>query len=92
MEHGNKTTQVCCKCGKAKKRPIFERIINCDCGCHIDRDLNSASNIMVYFLDIKDTFDFLSYQSSVNEKSFQKHWGGFLRHTDQSVLEVIVHS
>ncbi|MBY9007726.1 MAG: transposase, partial [Candidatus Lokiarchaeota archaeon] len=53
MEHGNKTTQVCCKCGKAKKRPIFERIINCDCGSHIDRDLNSAINIMVYFLDIK---------------------------------------
>ncbi|MBY9008179.1 MAG: transposase, partial [Candidatus Lokiarchaeota archaeon] len=49
----SKTTQVCCKCGKAKKRPIFERIINCDCGSHIDRDLNSAINIMVYFLDIK---------------------------------------
>ncbi|MBY9007887.1 MAG: transposase [Candidatus Lokiarchaeota archaeon] len=92
MEHGNKTTQVCWKCGKSKKRPIFERIINCDCGSHIDRDLNSAINIMVYFLDVKDTFDFLSHQSSVNEESFQKYWDDFLRHTDQSVLEAIVHS
>ena len=77
---------------RLKKRPIFERIINCDCGSHIDRDLNSAINIMVYFLDIKDNFDFLSHKFSVNAESFQKHWDGFLRHTDQFVLEAIVHS
>ncbi|MBY9005927.1 MAG: transposase, partial [Candidatus Lokiarchaeota archaeon] len=62
----SKTTQVCCKCGKVKKRPIFERIINCDCGNRIDRDLNSATNIMISFLSTKYNYEFLSHQSSVD--------------------------
>ena len=88
----SKTTKACCKCGKLEKRAIFERIINCDCGNHIDRDLNSAINIMTRFLLVKRECDFLSHESSVDEESFLSRWNGFLRHTDQSVIEAIVHS
>ncbi len=88
----SKTTKACCKCGKLEKRAIFERSITCDCGNRIDRDLNSAINIMIRFLSEKHKFDFLSHESSVNEESFLKQWNGFLRHTDQPVLEAVVHS
>ena len=88
----SKTTQVCCNCGKGKKRALYERTIICDCGNHIDRDFNSAINIMVHFLDTKSNYDFLSHQSSVNEESFLNRWRGFLRQTDQPVLEAVVHS
>ncbi|MBY9008007.1 MAG: transposase, partial [Candidatus Lokiarchaeota archaeon] len=85
-------TTLCYKCGKVKKRPIFERIINCDCGNRIDRDLNSGINIMISFLSTKYNYEFLSHQSSVDEESFLSHWDGFLRYTDQSVIEAIVRS
>ncbi|MFX1501645.1 MAG: zinc ribbon domain-containing protein [Promethearchaeota archaeon] len=88
----SKTTKACCKCGKLKKRTIFVRIITCDCGNRIDRDLNSAINIMIRFLSEKHKFDFLSHESSVNEESFLTQWNGFLRHTDQPIVEVVVHS
>ncbi|MFX1364109.1 MAG: RNA-guided endonuclease InsQ/TnpB family protein [Promethearchaeota archaeon] len=87
-----KTTKACCKCGKLKNRVIFERFIICDCGNRIDRDLNSAINIMIRFLSEKHKFDFLSHESSVNEESFLTRWNGFLRHTDQPVVEAVAHS
>ncbi len=88
----SKTTKACCKCGKIEQRPIFERHINCDCGNHIDRDLNSAINIMVRFLVSKCKYDFLSHKPSVDEESFLMQWNGFLRHTGQPVLEAVVYS
>ncbi|MFW9988593.1 MAG: RNA-guided endonuclease InsQ/TnpB family protein [Candidatus Odinarchaeota archaeon] len=88
----SKTTKACCKCGKLKKILVFERTIICDCGNHIDRDLNSAINIMTRFLVSKHKYEYLSHKSSVNEESFLTQWNGFLRHTDQPVLEVVVHS
>ena len=88
----SKTTKKCCKCGHEKERALYERTIICDCGNHIDRDLNSAINIMVFFLYKKDTYDFLSHQSSVNEESFKNRWKGFLRKTDQSEVEAIAYS
>ncbi len=88
----SKTIKACCKCGRLKKRSIFEKIIICDCGNRIDRDLNSAINIMLKFFTVKHKYDFLSHKSSVNEESFQLQWNGFLRHTDQSVLEAIEYS
>jgi putative transposase len=62
------TTQVCAKCGKKQKRKIYERKINCGCGNTIDRDLNSAINIMVKFL---------SQESVVDTESFLYKWKGF---------------
>lgn len=65
------TTKVCAKCGKKERRMLSERTIQCDCGNNIDRDLNSAINIMVKFLKT------LSHEPSVNEESFLSNWNGF---------------
>jgi putative transposase len=67
----DKTTKMCCKCGKTSKRAIYEGVIMCDCGNHIDRDLNSTINIMVKFLEMKkvDVLDFLSQKPSMDEES-----------------------
>ena len=67
------TTQTCAKCGKRVKRPLSERDIICDCGHRMDRDLNSAINIMVKFLQSAD----LSHQPSLKEESFLRKWNGF---------------
>jgi putative transposase len=91
-----KTTRTCCKCGKSSKRAIYERVIICDCGNQIDRDLNSSINIMVKFLEMKKSsvFDFLLPQPSMTEESFllNKEWNGFLRQTDLLDLEAEVYS
>lgn len=83
------TTQQCCKCGRKTNRKLFERFILCDCGNQIDRDENSAVNIMNRFLRMKrdGTFDFLSHQPSVSEESFLNHWNGFQRHTALPIIE-----
>ncbi|MFX0100707.1 MAG: RNA-guided endonuclease InsQ/TnpB family protein [Candidatus Hodarchaeota archaeon] len=66
------TTQVCCCCGRIMKRALSERIIDCNCGNRMDRDLNSAINIMIVFL-LKagnGDHDFLLPNPSVNGESF----------------------
>jgi putative transposase len=44
------TSQECCICGKRHNMPLSERIMSCDCGNNIDRDRNSAINIMTKYL------------------------------------------
>ena len=44
------TSKTCCVCGKKKDMPLYERRYVCDCGNDIDRDRNSAVNIMQRFL------------------------------------------
>ena len=66
------TTQVCCCCGKITKRALSDRIIDCNCGNRMNRDLNSAINIMIVFL-LKagnGDYDFLLPNPSVNGESF----------------------
>ncbi|MHA1672732.1 MAG: zinc ribbon domain-containing protein [Promethearchaeota archaeon] len=70
------TTQTCCKCGLRKKRSLSERVIFCSCGNKIDRDLNSAVNIMKKYLYIKQS-EALLHQPSVYEESFLRKWNGF---------------
>ncbi|MFX1357043.1 MAG: zinc ribbon domain-containing protein, partial [Promethearchaeota archaeon] len=81
------TSQQCCICGKRTKRALSERVIKCDCGNHMDRDLNSAVNILERFLKQKHQFDFLSQQPSMAEESFLKRLD-LLRNTAPS-LEII---
>jgi transposase len=41
------TTQTCCKCGFKQKISLNQRVFKCpNCGLEIDRDLNSAWNIL----------------------------------------------
>ncbi|MHA1620001.1 MAG: RNA-guided endonuclease TnpB family protein, partial [Promethearchaeota archaeon] len=70
------TTQVCCSCGLRKKRLLSERDIFCSCGNWIDRDLNSAVNIMKKYL-YKWHSDSLLHQPSVYEESLLRKWNGF---------------
>jgi putative transposase len=44
------TTKTCCVCGNKQNMPLYKRVYSCDCGNHIDRDRNSAINIMSDFL------------------------------------------
>lgn len=44
------TSKQCCVCHMKHDMPLYKRIIKCDCGNHIDRDINSSINIMSRFL------------------------------------------
>ncbi|MGB9929754.1 MAG: RNA-guided endonuclease InsQ/TnpB family protein [Methanosarcina sp.] len=44
------TSKTCCVCGKLHDMPLWKRNMECDCGNSIDRDRNSAINIMGNFL------------------------------------------
>lgn len=44
------TTMRCCCCGKLHDMPPQKRVMTCDCGNVLDRDRNSAVNIMLNFL------------------------------------------
>ena len=44
------TSKRCCYCGKKHSMPPEKRVMICDCGNNIDRDRNSAVNIMLRFL------------------------------------------
>ncbi len=68
------TTQVCCLCGDIRKRSLAERTLFCQCGNHIDRDLNSAINIMKKYLYLSAS---LLHQPVVNTESFLRKWNGF---------------
>lgn len=44
------TSKMCCVCGRIHEMPLWKRNMECDCGNTIDRDRNSAINIMGNFL------------------------------------------
>jgi len=44
------TSKRCYACGKEHVMPLWKRTMDCDCGNVIDRDRNSAINIMLRFL------------------------------------------
>ncbi len=44
------TTKACCVCGALHDMPLWKRVMECECGNTMDRDRNSAVNIMVLFL------------------------------------------
>ena len=44
------TSKTCCCCGKKHNMPTSVRVMSCDCGNVMDRDRNSAINIMERYL------------------------------------------
>ncbi len=44
------TSKMCYVCGKLHEMPLWMQNMECDCGNYIDRDQNSAINIMYNFL------------------------------------------
>jgi len=39
------STKTCCECGQIHDMPLKKRVMDCDCGNVIDRDLNAAKNL-----------------------------------------------
>jgi putative transposase len=44
------TSKMCYVCGKLHEMPLWKRNMECNCGNYIDRDQNSAINVMYNFL------------------------------------------
>lgn len=64
-----KTTQICSKCGKIHKMNLSDREYICKCGNDIDRDLNSAINILKIGLEqIESTTVKKSFESSKKQE------------------------
>ena len=72
------TTKTCFNCGRIRNRKLSERTIYCDCGTVIDRDMNSAVNIMLRFL---------SQESPMNGELPGIFLGNLHRYTAPVVLE-----
>ena len=47
------TSKTCYVCGKSHDMPLWKRNMECDCGNYIDRDRNSAINIMSNFVIVQ---------------------------------------
>jgi len=45
------TTQKCSNCGREVTKKLWNRMHNCSCGLEIDRDFNSAKNILLLGLE-----------------------------------------
>lgn len=70
------TSQDCCQCGNRHKIELSNRVYICDrCGLRIDRDLNSAFNMMKRFVlgrshVGRDTYDVLAKARNLNIDTF----------------------
>jgi len=40
------TSKMCSNCGVLQEMPLSQRVYSCDCGLEMDRDVNSAKNIL----------------------------------------------
>jgi len=74
------TTKTCCGCGAIHEMPLSKRVMECECGVVIDRDRNSAVNIMVRFLSQNALW------------TGYRQFAGNLRKTGLGLSEVPVHS
>ncbi|BBL68865.1 RNA-guided endonuclease InsQ/TnpB family protein [Methanoculleus chikugoensis] len=71
------TTKACCVCGALHDMPLWKRVIECECGNTMDRDRNSAVNIMVRFL---------------SQNALRTGYRQFADNLRQTGLEIPVHS
>jgi putative transposase len=45
------SSKMCCQCGQLHDMPLEKRMMDCECGNAMDRDLNAAINILNFGLD-----------------------------------------
>ncbi len=92
------TTKTCCMCGKRENKKLSDRVMNCSCGNTMDRDINSAINILLKFFWYKYIEghkeidpNFLLQEPSMDEGSFLKNYSlgkGLLRQTAKRKMKV----
>ncbi len=64
------TTQICCRCGNKQKLSLSDRIYKCKkCNLEIDRDLNSAINILYCYAKAIDKNAKITKSKIVNKFS-----------------------
>jgi putative transposase len=83
------TSQKCAKCGNKISNGLYNRHIKCSCGLDLDRDLNSAINIMVKFLSNKSKHEDLLQECSLNEQSFLSNYKGFITINSPNSLALV---
>src|SRR3989338_4339970 len=71
------TSKKCCMCGKEQDMPLQKREYICDCGNRIDRDRNSAINIMLRYL---------------SQNGLWKSYWQFVSNLRQTGLTIVSHS
>ena len=76
-----KTSKRCCVCGSEQDMPLYKRVYDCGtCGSKMDRDKNSAINIMLRYLSQNGLWT--AYQ----------HFVGNLRQTGIAIQNQALHS
>jgi len=75
------TSKVCCICGSKKKMSLDKREYICDeCGNMMNRDENSARNILARFLLTRNNYDFISQNASLQGYDFLSQYSGISTH------------
>jgi len=62
------TTKKCSRCGHLNKMPLWKRQFVCGCGLEIDRDYNSAKNILALGQGFVETQSELMKQEAIPER------------------------
>ena len=71
------TSRTCCCCGKQHDMPEWKRVMDCDCGNVIDRDRNSAINIMVRYLSLNALWTGLKQFADNLRTGFMRNCGSW---------------
>ena len=67
-----KSSQICSSCGVVHKEmrneSNFKEMFDCECGLHVDRDINAAKNLLHYVYEKMNLKDELNKETGSNDK------------------------
>jgi IS605 OrfB family transposase len=83
------TSQICSNCHRVIKKELSQRVHKCECGLCIDRDINSAINILLLATDSKFRNQFNSVVDSTKESRNGLGDGGLITTVDKNKLSKV---
>jgi len=83
------TSQICSNCHRVIKKELSQRVHKCECGLCIDRDINSAINILLLATDSKFRNQFNSVVDSTKESRNGLGDGGLTTPIDKNELSKV---